>query len=797
MDRILIAGLDSEIADWLSGRFGGTAVQRTLTGQDALEELSRGEAALLVLDGALSAPSAIDVLSTIRQSPAWREIPVIYCAAPGSFAGGDAKKLIGELGVCEVLLHPPDPSELARQIARVGGLSLTPAGDDATARAEAALAGLRDRFFVALVERVGVLERAGAALLKRNLSPELRAQAEREAHRLAGTMGTLGFAAGSRFAREAEDLLRTGICLTEAQALRYSELMAAMRLDLSRSPAADDGESAVKGRSLLVIDRDRELADKLDAAALARGFAIEYATDWPTARGQISQGRPAAVLLDLCFSGRSEDGLAAVAELASETPPLLVVVLTSKGTFTDRVEVARRGGSGFISKTTPAPQILEAICQLLDRSEAKEARVMAVDDDEQMLGTIRALLESRNLRVLSINDPLQFWDDLEKFAPDLLVLDVDMPHLSGVELCRVIRTDFRWAEMPVIFLTRHNDAETIQRVFAAGADDFVAKPIVGPELLTRISNRLDRVRLRRSLSEKDSLTGALNRRRSCQMISDFMDLARRHHQPFSLAVIELERLMEMNAEHGYAAADSALQRVAAILQNTFRSQDVFARWGGGIFVAGMYGLSRYDGVQRIAAPLAAVQQTVFAGAGSEFRVAVSAGVAQYGEDGTDTESLYKAAEAALDSAKKAGGGKVLPAGSAGGNGAARRLDVALVMRDEAQASVLAHTLELCGCRSRWFQDGRTAHKALAGSPPGVTAKVILVDVDLPGFDGLSLLKRLAWDGVLRETRVIMLTAPSVGNEAQTALELGAFDYIVKPFNPPVAAQHVRRALEPE
>jgi DNA-binding response OmpR family regulator len=76
-----------------------------------------------------------------------------------------------------------------------------------------------------------------------------------------------------------------------------------------------------------------------------------------------------------------------------------------------------------------------------------------------------------------------------------VMLDVDMPYLSGIELCRVLRSDVRrGATLPVLFLTASTDPETVYRVFAAGADDYVRKPIVGPELVARIRNLLERVR---------------------------------------------------------------------------------------------------------------------------------------------------------------------------------------------------------------------------------------------------------------------------------------------------------------
>lgn len=795
MPRILMAGFDSDHADWLACHLSNTQVNCVPRIREVLEKLEHLEPSLLLLRGSFSDPEALQTLKELRARAGRKNYPVIYCAEE-SAVGEAARRLVRDLGVREVLLHPLDPWELARQAARVLGLPFV-ATDSATEKqVQDAITDVRNRSFSLILERINALERASTALLKRNLSSEMQDSARHDAHRLAGMMGTLGFVAGSRFAQEAEELLLEGVRLNESQRLRFSELVEAMRIEVSRGGAPECGlPENEKFRSLLVLDRDAELAEKLSTEAARRGFSVEAAKDQRVAREIISNRPPEVVLLNLVFSGKCEEGLAFLEELAQHTPPIPALVLTSRGTFTDRVEVARRGGHGFLPKSFSPGQILDAVLQILDRLHSADARIMAVDDDPQMLALLRCLLEPEDVCLSTLSDPLQFWETLEAFSPDLVVLDVDMPHLSGIELCRVVRNDFRWAETPIIFLTRHNDAQTIHRVFSAGADDFVAKPIVGPELLTRISNRLEKLRLRRSMAETDHLTGAFNRRKSSQMILDFMDLARRLHQPFSLAVVEVEDLEKINKEHGLAAGDAVLQRVGHILQGAFRSEDVFARWGGGMFVVGMYGLSRYDGVERLTDLLEKVRREGFKDLeGAEFHVTLGAGVAQYDEDGTDLDSLYKAAHEALARAKPDGGGKVVPAASTQEE-TDGRLDVALMMRDEAQAVLLSHTLESRGFRARWFQDGNAAHKLLGGQQPALHAKVILLDVDLPGLDGLSLLKRLAWDGTLRESRVIMLTAPTVTNEAQAALEVGACDYLVKPFNLPVAIQRIRQALD--
>jgi PAS domain S-box-containing protein len=133
-------------------------------------------------------------------------------------------------------------------------------------------------------------------------------------------------------------------------------------------------------------------------------------------------------------------------------------------------------------------------------SQSSQARIMVVDDDPKILAILQKILEPWGLTLTVLEDPRQFWEVLGKTTPDLLILDVEMPHVNGIELCQIVRNDARWGNLPILFLTIHTDTDIVNQVFAAGADDFVSKPIVGPELVTRILNRLERVKLRRNLS---------------------------------------------------------------------------------------------------------------------------------------------------------------------------------------------------------------------------------------------------------------------------------------------------------
>ncbi|HEX7241676.1 MAG TPA: response regulator, partial [Longimicrobiaceae bacterium] len=268
-----------------------------------------------------------------------------------------------------------------------------------------------------------------------------------------------------------------------------------------RAPAAPAGLPAAPpppapgGRPLLrVVDDDEVVARVLAEAGERRGLEVASASGPAAARERLAARRPDAVLLDLSFAAGEEDGHDFLAELERLAPGVPVLVVTGRGSLVDRVRALQLGARGFLRKPFDPARAVEAAARLVPGlNPAAAVHVLAVDDDPQILDALGALLEPHGIRVHGVGNPLRFWTALEETSPDLVVLDVDMPHLGGIELCRVLRSDVRRAALPVLFLTASTSADTVYRVFAAGADDYVSKPIVGPELVARIRNRLERV----------------------------------------------------------------------------------------------------------------------------------------------------------------------------------------------------------------------------------------------------------------------------------------------------------------
>lgn len=419
-------------------------------------------------------------------------------------------------------------------------------------------------------------------------------------------------------------------------------------------------------------------------------------------------------------------------------------------------------------------------------------RALLVDDDPAALDAMRVLLEGHRFEVFTLADPRCFWETLQEVEPELLLLDLDMPGVNGRELCSVVRGDARWSHLAVIVVTAHSDPETVESLFAAGADDYIAKPLKGSELITRVSNRLERIRLHRRHAESDGLTGLATRAKASEMLGRLLLLGERFSQPVAVAMLDLDRFKAINDTQGHAAGDSVLRGLGRHLALEFRGDDVVGRWGGEEFIAGMYGMARQDGVNRLAAILRRFSEEPFQGGRSTFCASFSAGVAQFPLDGRDPDEILAAADEALYSAKAAGRAQVLAAER---RTPSERVDVVCVEDDQALVELLLSTLQTHGYSARAIGDGEQARGVLCGSHPVLRCRVLLLDVDLPGLDGHSLLRQFARQGLLGSMRVIMLTARASELETLKTLELGAFDHVAKPFSLPVLIHRVKRAIE--
>ncbi|NMH61085.1 GGDEF domain-containing response regulator [Alteromonas ponticola] len=215
------------------------------------------------------------------------------------------------------------------------------------------------------------------------------------------------------------------------------------------------------------------------------------------------------------------------------------------------------------------------------------AKIFIVEDDEI---TLQMLLHNlgKDYHVIGCNNPLDAIRQMKEAQPDLIMLDMEMPSLSGLELCKQIKTTPQLETLPVVFLTGHDDKETQLKCWEVGCVDFVPKPIVfetlNYRLQTHIKLKLITDRLS-TLAMLDGLTNVYNRRYLENYLKEHDVQEKRDYQVFTLMMLDIDYFKRYNDRYGHQQGDECLRSVAQVLSKTAaRNTDFVARYGGEEFI---------------------------------------------------------------------------------------------------------------------------------------------------------------------------------------------------------------------
>lgn len=217
------------------------------------------------------------------------------------------------------------------------------------------------------------------------------------------------------------------------------------------------------------------------------------------------------------------------------------------------------------------------------RLDTTKACVLAIDDSPEVLELLRVRLRPEGLQLVtgaSYDEGLAL---ATRVQPDLILLDVDMPEHTGLDLCRRLKSESATAHIPVIFLTASNDVETKVHGFDLGATDYVTKPFHPAELRARVRAALRMKRAQDMLTYKaqiDALTGLRNRAYLDEYLAAELYQATRTGRPLSLVMMDLDHFKGLNDTYGHPFGDLVLQRIGDFLPRMIRPTDVACRYGG-------------------------------------------------------------------------------------------------------------------------------------------------------------------------------------------------------------------------
>lgn len=290
--------------------------------------------------------------------------------------------------------------------------------------------------------------------------------------------------------------------------------------------------------------------------------------------------------------------------------------------------------------------------------------IMVVDDTPENLKLLRSILINSGYAVRVMPEAALALESISTQAPDLILLDITMPQMSGFEMCRNLKTNPKFKNIPVIFISAKIELKDKIEAFAVGGVDYITKPFQEAEVLARVNTHLTLAVTQRELKEKneelkrlaitDRLTGLYNRLKLDESLTYEFERITRSYKPFSLILLDIDHFKKVNDQHGHQTGDIVLVEMAKVLTESIRKTDILGRWGGEEFLIICPETSK-EGAKNLAEKL---RKTI---EGNPFQfmnsLTSSVGVATYRKHDTIT-NLIERADKALYTAKNNGRNRI-------------------------------------------------------------------------------------------------------------------------------------------
>ncbi len=410
------------------------------------------------------------------------------------------------------------------------------------------------------------------------------------------------------------------------------------------------------GVKILFVDDDETVLASAKTALAQSGATAVMAATAAAARQAVAEQHIDATIVDVCLG--DESGLELVRELREAHAGMVIVVLSRLTEFTTKIEALRAGADAYFEKPVDWLVFSRTVLSLLD-GVSGPARVLVVEDDRVSAAIVKRMLENDGHEVGLCSDAARFDQILGEFRPDLILMDIELPQISGTELTRYLRQDQRFETVPVIYLTGIEGDPRALAEAAASGEQVLRKPVPADVLLATVAGRLEHFRRLRRMMERDVLTGVMLRRPFLDRVEEAVARkSRALDRRFSLVFLDVDRFKEVNDVHGHAAGDRVLAALGDVLRRGTRTNDAVARYGGEEFAILMDDAGGDAAATLVNRLLDEFRELRFpSSSGDSFGVTFSAGVAEL-QEGDSGETWLGRADEALYVAKASGRDRV-------------------------------------------------------------------------------------------------------------------------------------------
>lgn len=438
--------------------------------------------------------------------------------------------------------------------------------------------------------------------------------------------------------------------------------------------------------------------------------------------------------------------------------------------------------------------------ETLEKVTENEKLVLLVDNDITMVNILKEHLEKQEymvLAALTAQKALKLFYDQK---PDCIILDVHMSDQDGFELLDSLMVKSKENFVPIILISSDNKKETRLKGYRRGAVDFITKPFDLDELTVRLANRIEFKDMVNNAVLIDELTGAYNRKFFKMGLSRYLFELNRSKASLSIVIMDLDHFKKVNDTYGHLVGDIILKDFAQFMLKNKCQSDYLIRYGGEEFLLLLPHTNKDDAkvfVDRLLKEFADIR--FISEEGTFFLVTFSAGVVEIDNPKIHLEEYVKQADIALYNAKEKGRNQVC---------IYERTRTTVVKDNYIRVAIIddnpvVHEL-VTDCLSKlsfqnWNVDIKSFYECssfFVSDWHKQTGKfLILLDGIMPQMHGLEILQKLRADYPEQKFVVLMLTGKKSEKDIVRALELGADDYLTKPFSVAELDARVKRLVK--
>lgn len=540
---------------------------------------------------------------------------------------------------------------------------------------DAQIRALNDKFQQLLPGKLRDIETAWHAAKTTSVASDAFENLLRLVHTLAGSGTTFGFAHLSDTAKDFEayliDLQQQEATFDKATVaqieVRLQDVARAadVREDVDTSTPSlkqalhNDAESSPAGTEIYWVGENLGLAQRVQKQFGLFHYKVRIFNNQRALEQSLEQRHPAIMILDLYTEKGQFGGRASVERIFAATDqgyPRLV--LSPKGHNLEHWLMATKAGAVSCQEKPIDPlNLLGRIHALTTTEEEPPYRVMIMDDDRELSEQVEKILGKAGMMVKQAVEPLHAMQIVETFQPDLILMDLYMSNVSGMDMARLIRQDPRFANIPIVYLSQEKEINKVLAALESGGDDFIFKPVRYRYLYYALCSRIKRARQVGHVLQKDSLTGRLQPSVLRDRLAGAVKETSQRGTSLVLALVAIDFLRSVNDRYSHAVGDRILKALAIMLSRRMGRRALLGRYGGGEFAIVLPDTTLPMAEKLFNRLVQDFGEVQFHSGIGAFRMTLSGGLASYPTCG-NLEFLRESAEKALARAQEHGGNRV-------------------------------------------------------------------------------------------------------------------------------------------